>query len=280
MNGTRWKSKLRECLGLIHRELRITFTPIPRPQKWVFVVGCYNSGTTLLSKILSNHNNISGLPTEGQFLTDQFEADYRLGLPRMWVLREDLFRLTENDIGPDVIRIKKEWGMRLDCSKPILLEKSPPNAARTRWLQKHFENSYFIGIIRNGYAVSEGIHRKAEPHHLVKGWPIEVCAYQWRRSNEILEEDSKHLRHFMWVRYEDFTENPLRELHKMLSFLEVSNASGMDVEKTWSVHERSQSIKNLNEESIIRLSTDNIKIINKIADKTLAYFEYEIISNK
>ena len=129
MAGTRWKSTLRKCLGMIHRELKIALTPVPRPDKWVFIVGCYNSGTTLLSEVLSDHDMISALPTEGQYLTDQFEADHELGLSRMWVRREDLYRLTESDPGPDVIRIKKEWGMRLDLSKPILLEKTPANAA-------------------------------------------------------------------------------------------------------------------------------------------------------
>ena len=85
----------------------------------------------------------------------------------MLVEREDLFRLTEEDDGPDPVRVKKEWGMRLNLKKSVSLEKSPPNSAKTRWLQAHFENSRFIGIIRDGYAVSEGITRKANPKHLI-----------------------------------------------------------------------------------------------------------------
>lgn len=39
------------------------------PKKWVFIVGCYNSGTTLLNQILSCHPDILTLPDEGAFLT-------------------------------------------------------------------------------------------------------------------------------------------------------------------------------------------------------------------
>jgi len=278
--GTRWKSILRSCFGSIHRELKISITPVPRPQKWLFIVGCYNSGTTLLSEILSSHDKISGLPTEGQFLTDQFVSDYHLGLPRMWVQREDLFRLTEKDAGPDVIRLKKEWGIRLDKSKPIFLEKSPPNVARTRWLQKHFENAYFIGIVRNGYAVAEGIARKAEPHHLINGWPIDLCAYQWYRSNKILCEDAKHLRHFLWVKYEDLVDDTKRELEKIFSFLGIDDILliNVDVDKEWSIHERNQKIMNMNNESIKRLSPEKIKIINKVAGDSIINFGYKLIA--
>ena len=40
-------------------------------KNWIFITGCYNSGTTLLNQILSTHSRISGLPDEGVMLTDQ-----------------------------------------------------------------------------------------------------------------------------------------------------------------------------------------------------------------
>ena len=204
IQGTRFRKLLRETAGTLHRELRIALTPVPKPEKWVFVVGCYNSGTTLLAELLGRHSKISALPTEGHFITDQLVKDYDIGLPRMWVDREDIFRMDETSQGPDVVRLKKEWGSRLDLKNPVLLEKSPPNGARTRWLQANFENPYFVAIVRNGYAVSAGIRKKAEPHHLAGGrWPIQMAAHQWARSNEVLLEDADTCERVHWVRYED-----------------------------------------------------------------------------
>ena len=274
MRGTRWNRTLRHCLALLHRELRITLTPVPSPRAWVFVVGCYNSGTTLLSDLLGRHPKISVLPQEGQFLTDEFKSDYEFGLPRMWTMREDQFRITEADRGPDPLRLKKEWGMRLDLSRPVLLEKSPPNAARTRWLQKHFENAHFVAIVRNGYAVAEGIHRKGQPQHR-HGWPIEACARQWVRSNEMLLEDAPFLRHLMWVRYEDLTERPSEELARIIQFLKLDPGElAYDPGEQLSVHERNEPLGNLNEQSIARLSSADIATITSVAENMLAHFDY------
>jgi len=270
---------MRHYLGSAHREFLITVTPVPRPKAWVFVVGCYNSGTTLLAQMLGEHPCISALPTEGQFLTDQWPADYTLGLPRMWVQREDLWRLTEQDAGPDVVRLKKEWAIRLDRSRDFLLEKSPPNAARTRWLQRHFENAHFVLIVRNGYAVAEGIRRKAEPHHLKGGWPIEACAHQWERSNEIMLEDSAHLERSLWVRYESLAENPAGELERILAFLglkvaDMPAASG----RHWKVHERDQAVRNLNDANIASLSPEDLATITRIAAPMLRHFGYPLLA--
>jgi hypothetical protein len=196
----------------------------------------------------------------------------------MWVLREDIYRLTEDDTGPDVVRIQREWGMRLDRSKPVYLDQTPANSARTRWLQKNFTNSYFIGMIRNGHAVAEGIVRKARPIHAKYGWTAEQAAYQWSRSNEILKHDSRFLDHFIWIRYEDFTENPDREISRILGFIEINDNKDIDLDKCWSVHERNQAIRNMNSESIKRLTPMQIASVNNTAKDMLEYFGYPLIT--
>ncbi len=275
MKGTRFKPILRECLGQLHREVKIALTPMPKNKKWVFLVGCYNSGTTLLAELLGQHPAISALPTEGHFITDQFVKDYDIGLPRMWVEREDLFRLNEDDTGPDPVRVKKEWAMRLNLRKPVLLEKSPPNSAKTRWLQAHFENAYFVGIIRNGYAVSEGITRKADPKHLINSWPIEMSAYQWQRSNEVLMQDAEHLKNFIWVSYEELASDTVGTLNKITEFIGIENFTAFAEDRSWSIHERDEKVRNMNHESISRLNPEQIQRITAVAGDMLTHFGYE-----
>lgn len=277
MKGTRFKTVVRESVGNVWRECKIAMTPVPKPQKWVFIVGCYNSGTTLLAELMSRHPEISGMPTEGHFVTDQFIKDFDIGLPRMWVDRPDLFRLTEADEGPDVIRLKKEWGMRLDLSKPVLLEKSPPNSARTRWFQKHFENAHFIGIIRNGYAVAEGISRKGDPKHIADGWPIERSANQWYQSNKVLEEDAKHLKHFTWVKYEDLVSSPQETLNSLAAFLGLPAFPEMESTESFKIHERDDALRDFNASSINKLTKEQIAKINAVAEDGLRAFGYDVL---
>jgi hypothetical protein len=199
----------------------------------------------------------------------------------MWMLREDLYRLNEDDMGPDIIRLKKEWGMRMsDTTKPVLLEKSPQNGARTRWLQRHFEDPYFIGMIRNGYAVAEGISRKAKPECQIGKWPIQMSAKQWCLSNEVLQADSGHLDNFLWVRYEDFTTNPNHELARILNFIGLDGMESIDGGKQWAVHERRDSIKDMNDESISRLSMEDVEKINLVAGDCLKKFGYAVLVEK
>ena len=274
MAATRWKNLFKEFLGTVNRELRISFTKSPRPEKWVFVVGCYNSGTTLLAEVLGQHPMISALPVEGQYLTDQFPRDHEIGLSRMWVEREDIYRLTDTDTGPDVERLKREWAMRLNPRKPIYLEKTPANSARMLWLQKNFENAYFIAIVRNGYAVAEGITRKAKPIHRKDGWPLEMAARQWARSNEVIFEDAKHINNFHWLTYENFTKDSEGEIRKIVNFLGLPDDAAIDLSKEWSVHERNEPITNLNSKSFSRLSEDDIDIIRSVAGPMLKHLNY------
>jgi hypothetical protein len=59
---------------------------------WIFIIGCYNSGTILLEQIIRQHPAIAGLPDEGQFLTDALITPKSVGVPRLWVEKETLFR--------------------------------------------------------------------------------------------------------------------------------------------------------------------------------------------
>lgn len=274
MGATRWKNIFKEFAKTAHRELLITLTRAPKPDKWVFVVGCYNSGTTLLAEILGQHPMISALPFEGQYLTDQFPRDHEIGLSRMWVEREDIYRLTDADEGPDVERLSREWAIRLDTRKPIYLEKTPANSARMLWLQKNFTNTYIIAIVRNGYAVAEGITRKARPIHRKDGWPLEMAARQWSRSNEVIFDDAKKIKNFHWLKYEDFTNDPEAELKKICKFLRLPNEISIDLTKEWTVHERNEPITNLNSKSFSRLTDDDINIIRSAAGPMLRQLNY------
>ena len=45
-----YKSKFKDVI--------IPFLKEPKPEKWVFITGCYNSGTTLLHEILAMHAKV------------------------------------------------------------------------------------------------------------------------------------------------------------------------------------------------------------------------------
>ncbi len=245
--------------------------PYPAPEKWVFLIGCYNSGTTLLHQILASHSSIGSLPVEGQICTNQFVTPQELNIPRLWAIKKERFHLLTNDTPASVAtRVKRQWGYYFnDIHRPVLLEKSITNAARVQWLNQHFENAHFISIIRNGYAVAEGIHRKT-------GHSLSLAARQWSLSNEIMFSDLETVPKKLLLSYEDFTDNPQKILQTIADFIGIENTfiKGDINSKDWLIHGISSHIKNMNPVSISRLSADDVDVINKEALSPLKHFGY------
>jgi hypothetical protein len=84
----------------------------------------------------------------------------------------------------------------------------------------------------------------------------------------------------MWVRYEELSENPQRVLSGILEFIGLNDSSGIDLHRTWSVHERSDKIRNMNDESIRRLSPADVATIEAVAGEALIRFGYELLSKR
>lgn len=257
----------------LRQKIRLNFNawfgPTPHPEKWVFIVGCYNSGTTLLHELLARHPLIGSMPDEGQFYTDQLPLPKAMGLPRLWALRPELFYLDEDsECDIDIVRLKKQWGARYNyVARPVLIEKSPTNAARTRWLQKHFEHAYFIGIVRNGFAVAEGIRRKANHS-------IHDAALQWARSNEVMLRDFALLDHKKLIRYENLTANPEEILGDILAFLGLPNVELSLADQIWRVHEQNSLIQNMNQRSFDALSKEDYQLIELASAEMLLRLGY------
>lgn len=245
------------------------FAPLPRPEKWVFLVGCYNSGTTLLHSLLASHPAIGSMPFEGQFHTDQLRLPQAEGLTRLWAIEPARFRLTEADGHEiDVDRIKRQWGAHYDDpERPVLLEKSPTNAARTRWLQRHFEDAHFIALVRNGYAVAEGIRRKA-------GHPVARGARQWAVSNEVMLDDLRRLDRAILVRYERLTTTPAAEIERLADFLAVDPAGFSPTDRVWRIFGRESRIRNMDARSLAALGRTDVADIEREAGAMLARLDY------
>lgn len=259
-----------KALQELKYKLKYFISPVPQPEKWLFIAGCSNSGTSLLQALLSKHPLIGSLPDEGQFCTDQLPLSRDTGMNRLWAIASEKFYLDETNTGNvNVKKLKKQWAARYKgLDKPILLEKSPPNTARLRWLQANFDNAYFIGIIRNGYAVAEGIRRKA-------GHPVELGARQWAGSNEILLKDFAFLTNKFLITYEELTENPSKILTDICKFISVPPFNKDNIFENVKIHGKAGNISNMNGLSFKNLSEEDIAGIEKEAGYLLRQFNYQ-----
>jgi hypothetical protein len=254
------------------RRVARPFSRVPEDRTWVFVLGCYDSGTTLVHDLVASSARCARLPGEGVFLTSQLVAPEDLGWTRMWwkVLGE----IRQAEAGADPAVVKRDWCVWFDTSRPVFVEKSVSDATRIGWLDGGFPQAKFISLMRNGYAVAEGIRRRAGagPYRLPRGvsrYPIEWCAEQWVASARLVEgglasiDPARVLR----LTYEELCADPSGCLGRIGVFLGLPDLAGLDV----------VFLRNMNPEALSRLSDEDIERINAVASQELARHGYELI---
>lgn len=242
------------------------------PWFWLFILGCNNSGTTLLVEILQSHPLVRSLPKEGQRITVAIPNSAPLGIGRVFTQRMDLFRQVESDAGECVPRLRYDWAYFSDPRPGIRLEKSPPNTLRSRWLQRYFPPARFIVLVRNPYAVCEGIARR-------RGHSIAEAATHWRLVHEVLDEDMPHLQRCTIVRYEDFCARTLDTLAGVQAFLGVDEPFDASLaSREFNAHNMSgkpQQLQDFNARSLKRLSADDIRTITSIVGDRMVKWGYQ-----
>lgn len=249
------------------------YMELRRSHKWCFIVGCNNSGTSLLQRILEESGQISTLPSEGLIYTNVLRRTGRRGYERVWTEYLSELRKLPDDSTAQGPRLLHDWMRDLPLPlNEVIVEKSPVNTARMRWLQEIFPYSYFIGLVRNGFAVTEGIHRKGRKSY-------ERGARHWNAVNKLMLDEAKGVRNFELIKYEDLVDDPVGTAGRLAEFLELdreSIRSAMDNEFTFRTikGDGALALANMNEESISRLSASDKENIRTIAAEMLSFFGY------
>jgi hypothetical protein len=193
-----------------------------KDKKFIFISGLHRSGTSLLYKILKEQDKISGLSKtneledEGQHVQSVYKPAYefggvgKFGFDIKARLNEDSELIDENNRR----KLYNEWSRFWDLEKNILLEKSPPNIIRTRFLQEMFPNSYFINITRHPIATSIASKKWSKTS-------LDELINHWITCHEIFDEDKKMIRNIINIKYEDIINNNKKTLDKISKFLNL-----------------------------------------------------------
>lgn len=169
----------------------------------VFVAGLHRSGTSILTRGIADHPDASsfsdtGFPEdEGQFLQGVFPiakvygGPGRFGFDRRSHLTEHSPLATEESRA----RLYSDWSEHWDLSKRVLIEKSPPNLLKLRFLQEMFPAATFIVVMRHPIAVALATQKwsHTSAHSLIR---------HWLTSHEIFLADAPLIRRLVLIRYE------------------------------------------------------------------------------
>jgi Sulfotransferase family len=258
------------------------------PEKFLFIICMNNSGSTLLERVLSRCHNAVGLPAPGgpdhqvngqRFVKQYMPNPRQLRCRRIWSEQAGILQDESRYQWPLIKeRWRQEWARnpKFHTATPrVLLEKSPPNVYRASMLQKHFENSFFILMQRNPYAVAEGIRRRAK-------LPIERCIQHWIRCAQQQMRNEKVLHRTIKLKYEELSECP--EICRQRIVGVLPELKDLDIGQDVAVHSVEgrvrQTIVNFNRKQIALLSEQDLAEINRHLDQVpevMGHFGYQYL---
>lgn len=256
------------------------FVPVRHPEKWVFLVGCYNSGTTLLQHLLGCHTEIAGLPREGVRFTEVLSNLETNGHHMMWDDEYRSLRTPDMETRRAYERIAADWSVFWKRGARIFLDKSVANTARIDWLRSAFPNAKFIGIHRNGYCIAEGLHRRAVPPAWYREktgsprYPLEATGRQWVWANQDMLEAFGSDPNCSLVRFEDLIAKPEETLRAIFSFMGVDPGEIHYDGNTVRLAGKSFDIRDPNPSSLARLSDDDVEILKPIIGPMMRQIGY------
>jgi len=187
----------------------------------VFVAGLHRSGTTPLARCLAGHPQVSGFSgtpateDEGQHLQDVYPPARRYGGTGRFAL-DPRAHLTEDSplaTEENARRLFAQWRPYWDLSKPVLVEKSPPNLVMTRFLQALYPDASFVVVVRHPVVVCLSSRK------WTRGRSLDALLRNWFAAHDIFSADAPHLARVHLVLYENLVTRSDHTLAGIRDFL-------------------------------------------------------------
>ncbi|MGH9064284.1 MAG: sulfotransferase family protein [Acidimicrobiales bacterium] len=199
----------------------------PEDHTLVFVGGLHRSGTTLLARLLASSPDVSGFAgtgapsDEGQYLQDVYPTANVYGGPGRFGYQPDMHQTEGSVLATRASRdvLWAQWSRHWDLSRPVLVEKSPPDLLKARLLQALFPEARFVFVVRHPLPTAIATQRWCHRSLL-------RLVDHWAHCHLLMQGDLPHLRRRLVVRYEDLTSDPCSTLLAVRSFVGLGDGVG------------------------------------------------------
>lgn len=195
------------------------------PERYIYVVGCYNSGTTIVKDAIAMHSKVCTTPVETDNLTNAIDSFENGEWPRC-VFGNCYSVIDSRQHGSFD---KKQYMSDLrpwTRTGMTFLDKSISNTLRIPKLRTSFSNAKFICVVREPEGVVRGIQKRSLPGSVASEvlgsncYPDELLMRQWVFFYQLVLNDYKDKpEDIYFCSYERFVREPESELTSMLGFL-------------------------------------------------------------
>ena len=265
----------------------------------LFVICANNCGTTFLRKALAMSRHTWNLPKEGWMAFGHVAprpANYprMAGSGRIWAARRRWLDVLEDPTAYDWPHARKAWYFQAHARDPaasVFVEKTSTHLLQVDALRRHFRNAKFLFMVRNPYAVCEGICRTLRNRSALglptvreaawKGVRLEILAA--RHVAACLEYQQRNVEAFgergRFFTYEEMCAEPertARTIRDLVPALDDLNLR-QRLKVHWNYHE---ILTDMNARQIACLDGRQIAAINQVFRRhraVLDHFGYEIM---
>ena len=248
-----------------------------------FIICPNNSGSTFLKNALATSKHTWNLYREGQNTFGFSGPNTRtVPYPLLWAATPERLALFQGRQRFNWPVTRKAWYFQSFSNHPdasVFVEKSPPSLVWIDQLPAHFKNSKFLFMVRNPYAVVEGICRRKNrlqpdaDNLILSAQHIMRCFALQRRNMEF------HGGRGVFFTYEQMCEQPERVQAKIRALVPGLNDLVLNQRiEIKGIYD--EKLRNMNNQQINRLAPSELARLSAFFDQhrdLMDYFGYSII---
>lgn len=246
-----------------------------KPVNVSFVLGCYNSGTTVVKDAIALHPSIAIAPVEGDLLTDALDGYEKEASPRcMYVDAVHIINERKHK-KLNAEQIISDWAPWIRPDK-VFLEKSISNTIRINKLRLAFNGAKFVCVTRNVDGVVRGINRRSHPSGILSQilggdkYPDKLLIRQWLMFYSLVLSDYDDKKaDIYFVSYEKFLSSPLDEVEKIYAFMGLSPIELTYMDDFLAVRNKSLHIRSSDQNKNLKCICTKGDLLNEINEVKL-----------
>ena len=258
----------------------------------LFGISANNSGSTFLRAALATSRATWNLDREGQMMLGYVGPNILSPHPAtlLWASEQRWIDLVTDPRNYDWPRTRKAWYFQAIARDPgacVFYTKTPAHLLLVDELARHFHNAKFLFMVRNPYAVCEGICRfyrdgraygrpsPPPPENLPEAAALHaVTCMAWQRRN--LEA---HGHCGVFFTYETMCAEPERVTRDIRAL--VPELDDLDLrQRLWVKGQYHEMLIDMNARQIARLGAEDLAAFNRVFrqhEDVLAHFGYAVM---